>query len=434
MKVRWLKSALPVVLTGTVVSAINLDVHNDQSLKDAAANASYNAMTYYKGNQTGRTPGKLPDDWWQGAILFDTMIRYWHFTGDGSNNAAVSQGMYHQAGDDSDYMSSDSRAHISNVDQAYWGLAAITAAELDFPAESKQPAWADLAQNVFDKLVYRWDKSSCKGGLRWQIWPYQAGYTKKTASANGALFQLSARLAHYTGNKTHSDWAETVWHWSKGLLVDEKEWKVADNVANELNCNGSSENTQWTANYAMYLGGAAYMYNVTDGQKKWKEGTDGLLNTTLQTFFPKKRNGAMSEVACEVSGTCDPSMQTYKAILSSNLASIAQVAPYTAEEILPKLQDSATAAAKHSTEDKDNSFCGLQWYESWDDVGRCNVGKQISATSLFSANLVAFKDGNNNSTTSAAADENGAGTMGGTRSWAVTAVVVGVVSLMELVG
>nr|AIA87419.1 Glyco_hydro_76 [uncultured Aspergillus] len=120
-------------------------------------------------------PGKLPENWWQSAILFDTMIRYWHFTGDASNNAAVSQGMYHQAGDDSDYMSSDARAHISNVDQAYWGLAAITAAELDFPAESKQPAWANSAQNVFDELVYRWDEGACKGGLRWQIWPYRRG-------------------------------------------------------------------------------------------------------------------------------------------------------------------------------------------------------------------------------------------------------------------
>ncbi|PLB55833.1 glycosyl hydrolase family 76 protein [Aspergillus steynii IBT 23096] len=450
MRVSW---TLPIVLTGTVVSAIDLDVYDEQSLKDAAGTASYNAMTFYKANQTGEIPGKLPKAWWQGALLFDTLIRYGHFADDASNNAAISQGMYHQAGDHSDYMPANWSSYIANDDQAFWGLAAMTAAELDFPADSKQPSWVDLAQNVFDKQVNRWDEDSCKGGMRWQISPYQAGYAMKTAITNGALFQLSARLARYTGNSTYSKWAEKVWDWSKETLMDEKIWEIADGVSVTDHCKGLSH-MQWTPNYGLYLGGAAYMYNVTDGKKEWKKSIDGLLNTTFETFFPKQYNGTMTEVICEPIDNCAQNQEIFKAILSSNLASTALVAPYTAEGILPKLQDSATAAAKHCTEGKDKSFCGYRWYKSNGDH-KLNMAEQISATGLFSANLVAFKDqtliytsktsgsrtsGNDNSTgasasasasASATGDANGAGTMG-VSGWGIAGVAM-VVSLAEMI-
>ena len=61
-------------------------IYPPESIKNAAATAAYNAMSYYTGNQTGEIPGNFNSSWWEGGILFDTMIQYWYFTGDASNN------------------------------------------------------------------------------------------------------------------------------------------------------------------------------------------------------------------------------------------------------------------------------------------------------------------------------------------------------------
>jgi mannan endo-1,6-alpha-mannosidase len=87
-----------------------------------------------------------------------------------------------------------------NDDQAFWAFAAMSAAELKFPEPtSNYPSWIALAQAVFNTQVPRWDMSSCAGGLRWQFLFANAGYDYKNTISNGALFQLSARLARYTG-------------------------------------------------------------------------------------------------------------------------------------------------------------------------------------------------------------------------------------------
>ncbi|KAL4898012.1 glycosyl hydrolase family 76-domain-containing protein [Aspergillus ambiguus] len=114
------------MLTGAV-SALQLDINDPQSIKDAAATTSFNVRSNYTANHTGQIPG--------------------------SNNAAVQQGNRSQ--------------WASNDDQLMWGLAAMTAAEMDFPADDDKPSWKTMAQNVFDAMAQRWeDDGDCGGGLR----------------------------------------------------------------------------------------------------------------------------------------------------------------------------------------------------------------------------------------------------------------------------
>jgi mannan endo-1,6-alpha-mannosidase len=53
---------------------------------------------YYDGNKPGNIPGILPQPyyWWEGGALFDTLIDYWHYTGDSSYNDLVTQGILFQ--------------------------------------------------------------------------------------------------------------------------------------------------------------------------------------------------------------------------------------------------------------------------------------------------------------------------------------------------
>lgn len=231
------------------------------SIKNAAAIAALNTMAKYTGNQTGHIPGKLPGEWAMGGMLFDTMIQYWYFTGDSSNNPAVSQGMYAQRGEQEDYFPANWSSWMGNDDQMQWGLAAMTAAELEFPQESSMPSWVTLAENVFNDMVPRWDNKTCGGGLRWQIYPYQSGYSIKSSASNGEFFQLAARLARYTNNQSYADWAERIWDWStKSLLLNTNKWNLGDSLDATMDC--SRGDAQWTYNYGAYISGAAYMYNV----------------------------------------------------------------------------------------------------------------------------------------------------------------------------
>lgn len=139
----------------------------------------------------------------------------------------------------------------------------MTAAELNFPEKSSDVSWLTLAQGVYNTQVARWDTATCNGGLRWQIWPYQAGYTEKNAISNGGLFQLSARLARYTGNQTYADFAEKIWDWATStplVQTNTSVWNIADLVTVSSNCKSPS-NIQWTYNYGTFISGVAYMYN-----------------------------------------------------------------------------------------------------------------------------------------------------------------------------
>lgn len=119
-----------------------------------------------------------------------------------------------QVGENKDYMPANQTHSEGNDDQCFWGLAAIAAAEMNFPnPPASQPQWLALAQAVFNEQMSRWDTQNCGGGLRWQIFPFNSGYNYKNSISNGCLFHLGARLARYTGNQTYVQYAEQIYTW-----------------------------------------------------------------------------------------------------------------------------------------------------------------------------------------------------------------------------
>jgi mannan endo-1,6-alpha-mannosidase len=95
-------------------------------------------------------------------------------------------------------------------------MAAMTAAEMNFQnPPSGGPQWLSLAQAVFNEYVSRYENELqnqvCGGGLRWQVYLWDIGYTYKNSISNACMFNLGARLAKYTGNDSYADWTDTVW-------------------------------------------------------------------------------------------------------------------------------------------------------------------------------------------------------------------------------
>jgi mannan endo-1,6-alpha-mannosidase len=220
-------------------------------------------MKYYTGNNTGDVPGNLPDPyyWWEAGAMFGAMIDYWYYTGDTTYNDVTSQALLFQTGPNADYMPTNQTKSEGNDDQGFWGMTAMTAAETKFPdPPADEPQWLALAQAVFNTQATRWDTTTCGGGLRWQIFTFNTGYTYKNAISNGCMFNLAARLAMYTGNTTYSDWAEKIYDWVSAVGLIDSDYKVYDGSEDTLNCT-SIDHNQWTYNAGIYLLGAANMYN-----------------------------------------------------------------------------------------------------------------------------------------------------------------------------
>jgi len=130
------------------------------------------------------------------------------------------------------------------------------------------------------------------------------------------------------------------------------------------------------------------MYNYTNGSEIWKGRVDGLLASTLKTFFP---NNIAYEVACEPKLTCTTDMFSFKSYLTRWMAATTKVAPYTYDTIMPALKTSAQAAAKQCNGGANGRTCGLSWSKGvWD--GTQGVGQQMAAMSVLYVNLLPLED------------------------------------------
>lgn len=278
-----------------------------------------------------------------------------------------------------------------NDDQGFWGLAAMSAAEVNFPnPPSDQPQWLALAQAVFNTQAPRWDTTSCGGGLKWQIFTFNNGYNYKNSISNGCFFNLGARLAKYTGNDTYSDWAEKTYVWMESIGLIDQNYYVFDGSDDLINCTRVNR-LQWTYNAGAMLLGAANMYNHTNGSAIWKTRLDGLI-TGLDVFFPNGQN-VMQEVACENNGLCNVDQHSFKAYLARWMAATTKMAPYTYDTIMGKLGPSAKAAAAQCSGGDNGRTCGLKWSmgSTWD--GSYGVGQEMAALEVIQSNLISQVSG-----------------------------------------
>jgi mannan endo-1,6-alpha-mannosidase len=381
-------SITPLVGALSLANAITLDISSADSVKSVTSSLAYDMMTYYSGNKTGATPGLLPGPcqstecyyWWEAGAMFGALINYWQYTGDDSYNAVVTQALQFQIGPDQNYNPPNQSKNMGVDDQAFWAFSAMDAAEAGLPdVGGDAPSWLAIAQAVFNFQVDLWDDATCGGGMRWQVYSFNAGYNLKNTISNGGNFQLAARLALYTGNQTYADWAVKMWDWmAASPLFQEQDGflYIWDNTDANNGCIDVAHYV-WTYNYGTMLIGAAAMYNFTNGAEPWGTRVQQIIDGAYNLFFPKEYGGAiMSEFQCEPASNCNNDQSSFKAYLSRWLALTTQLVPQTRDLIMPKLQQSAVGAAGQCIGGNNGRMCGRRWYTSeWD--GTSGVGQQV---------------------------------------------------------
>jgi hypothetical protein len=252
-----------LLLRANTVSAIELDLGNDDSIKSAASAIARQMMTSYVGNLSGQVPGLLPPPyyWWEAGAMFGSLLDYWYYTGDSTYNDETEQALLFQVGPDNNYEPTNRTSDLGNDDQAFWAMAAMSAAELKFQNPSPdKPQWLALAQAVFNRQAARWDDKDCGGGLRWQIFSFNNGYNYKNSISNGCFINIGARLGAYTGNQTYFDWVEKTWDWMSEINLISPSYQVFDGTDVLLNCS-QLDHVQWSYNSGVLLLAAATMWN-----------------------------------------------------------------------------------------------------------------------------------------------------------------------------
>lgn len=386
MKSRLRSTLAPLVGLLSLAHGIQLEVSSQDSVKSVASTLAFDMMSYYSGNLSGQIPGLLPGPcestacyyWWEAGAMFGSLVNYWQYTGDDTYNAVTSQALAFQIGPHENYNPPNQSKNMGVDDQAFWAFSALDAAEANFPeAGGDTPSWIALAQAVFNFQASLWDTTTCGGGMRWQVYSFNAGYNLKNTISNGGNFQVAARLAHFTGNQSYADWATMMWDWMEAsplFQFHDDILYIWDNTDVNNNCSDVTH-LAWTYNYGTMMIGAAYLYSFTQ-DPMWETRVQQILTGAFHLFFPAEYGGnIMSEFQCEPASNCNNDQSSFKAYLSRWLAVTAILVPSTADQITPKLQASAAAAAQQCTGGDNGRMCGRRWYATWD--GTSGVGQQV---------------------------------------------------------
>lgn len=373
------------------VNAVYISLNNKTSIDHAAALIVQGTLDYYEGNRIGGTIGMFqePYYWWEAGGVWGSMIDYWFITGNDTYVNLTKEAMIYQAGDDWNYIPLNQSTVEGNDDQAFWGIAAISAAERNFPnPSSKEPQWLYLAQAVFNTMASRWDTQSCGGGLRWQIFSWNNGYDYKNSVSNAALFHIAARLARYTGNQTYVDWAVKVFDWmeSINLVTVEDPWSFVYDGAEITNNCSDIVKYQWTYNQGLVLSGCAYLAAYTN-ETLWTNRTMGFMESS-QVFF---NNSVLYEAACQGGYNCNNDQRSFRAYFARFMGLTAQLVPETQSQIMSWMNTSALAAAQSCSGGTDGHTCGINWsYDGWD--GWYGLGEQIDALEVILNSQILSKD------------------------------------------
>ncbi|KAI0516720.1 mannan endo-1,6-alpha-mannosidase DCW1-like protein [Xylaria bambusicola] len=375
------------VLGAASAAPADLDINNPESIKSMASTIAFETMKYYSGNITN-TPEVY---WWQAGACWGAMLDYSHYTGDSSYDDVITQALQSQVlAPDFNLMNPRYFGSEGNDDQAFWAFTILEAAERNWPQpDDSLPPWITVAENIWNTMISRWDETTCGGGLHWQIFDGNPnGIDYKNAVSNGGLFQVSARLARATNDDKYFQWAEKIWDWSENVGFIDKDFNVFDGASSKADCKDTNPLT-FSYSQGIYMYGAAVLFDYKNGDQKWGDRADGLLQASRSYFTPfDNATDIMYEHACELVDTCNTDMKSFKGYLSRFMAATAQLMPSTRDDVQELLRASAIAAGKACSGGDSGTSCGQKWYVGGYD-GNTGLGQQMTALETVQA-LLAF--------------------------------------------
>ncbi|KAJ3329619.1 hydrolase 76 protein, partial [Blyttiomyces sp. JEL0837] len=257
--------------------------------------------------------------WHESGEFWNTYFHYQRYSADGTYDTFISSQMllasFRDAGD---FLGNNDNAQSIyfgrwNDDIGWWGLAALTAAEIFGPtAVIKDPTgnnqngkpWFQVADTTFNHMLEQYDETVCGGGIYWSRNRKSSNYQQKyykSSITNAEAVNLASRMFVLTGNLTYRQWGDKIYGWMKGLLITD-DYKVMDGVLadNETDCSEVKMNpTPWSYHSGELITGLVNFYKATSNKTYLTEAHSLFKNVITQFVNP---NRIIYEPSCEVNG------------------------------------------------------------------------------------------------------------------------------------
>ncbi|KAJ5533360.1 hypothetical protein N7494_009912 [Penicillium frequentans] len=374
----------------TRVSAIDLDINSTESIQNATAIEVVNLLS---NSTLDGTVSPLYDDPLNSvkdeASIYMTLIPFWNATKNATYNNLIMKRMESQK---PTVFNASFNSTNTKPSAAIWGLAAMAAAEVDFPTDSSE-SWLKCAANLHSKILWK-NSQSCIGGLAPEspdLIGQQFGYF------TGIYFQLTTRLAYASSGdrqRFFADRASAIWLWSvENQILDQINWSVSSLVAGTHNDSTCFVLKDWklAASYGLWLSGAVYMFKITNTDL-WRTRVDGLLDSTLTSFFTRNMIVEVGDLADGLGAVEQPkySTQPGKGFLALWLASISILMPEVADSIDSKLRSTAVTLAQQCDGSSNHTVCGSDWTSSMYDEAP-SFGNTLNVVNILVSNLMISK-------------------------------------------
>ncbi|KFH47733.1 putative mannan endo-1,6-alpha-mannosidase -like protein [Hapsidospora chrysogenum ATCC 11550] len=353
-------SALSVA-SGAVAGA---DARN---VPTGAAETAIEAMNKAFYNTTdGRWDTNAP--WWLSGVALQTLLDYMLITSSrdyleqAQNTVELQKAPLEWWPEGDGYFRAD-----STDDTAWWGQAMLSLYDL-----TNSTNYLDIAILDEEYIWSYWINSTCSGGVIWDI----PSLEYKNAISNEQYIKLAASLHNrIPGDERYLQRALQAWEWFEGSGMINADKLVNDGLAE--NASGECRNnnqTTWTYNQGMILGGLVELSRATD-DKGYLEAAREIADAVIasEELSP---DGILTE-PCSPGEGCSSDQTSFKGIFAKNLAELDNALegqPY--KEYLVQNAESAWKKARNET----NDLYGVSWTGP---LGEATVGSQISAVNLL---------------------------------------------------
>lgn len=411
------------LLLSLVAAQTNLD--DATQVSAVAKKIAARAITFYTTSPGGDGQGAVQPSsasdasgiqWYESGIYWEAVLAYSRAFNDNSYGNVSAAALALASGSSGSFLGSNSFIAATllgkwNDDIMWWGLAAVSGAEL-YGTNAVMPSgktYLQVAIQTYNEAWEQWDTTQCGGGIYWSRDRSSSNKGYKSTITNVQHIMLGSRLYTITKNSTYLTNAKLVYAWMKQVGLVSSTFTVYDGVNGDNGCGAGGTPNSYTG--GMTLGSLGYYFTVS-GDTTLLTDSSSILKSLISLFT---KSNVFTD-PCEPN--CKPNEVQPKGTMIRGIGAYGAITTNAQDKAtIQSLLKTSTTAMLATCDSSTN--CGTYWSAGTVASG-ANFHSQTNALELINAyqmSLVGLSSttfsapvGTTSTTTQT---KNGAGTVGG---------------------